>query len=463
MDLLLTYKQEKRDTKSDSVSTCDLKLYSNHTNIEYVGVFDFDYQRYGTKKQITFRHSFNVDIVTGDVVVGYELTNNNLTRDRLFKTTSINKKNSFNLLYELTENGFYRGEKRLKYWGVKYERFLSTIHSTIYDRIQPHFKNGFIKKKDYIGKSTTNPLYDMLVDYHLDLKNIKQHDNVYDDIKYEYPKKKWLLKNDNKFLPSVLESYGIKSKYLIGELSKDSQKSKHIRSVNYFCKLFGENYIDYLKQIDWTHHCNDLPPNRKVHTLRNDVEKKSMVKLINNWNSDTMKSDSLIYNLQKLLTMRELVDKDGSLIFKAKSYTDFENLIESWSSIKSYLTRGYRLKYNFPNEFTESVESKIIIDGEIFQPKVLVSEEDFRIEGSNMKNCMSKQFVNGSIFVYVALYNKNKRINLQYRRGSIIQQYGKANSVVDDVFNQPIKVLSERFKNLSSITWSKVKYDILFD
>ncbi|WP_282459225.1 hypothetical protein, partial [Mycoplasmopsis arginini] len=114
MDLLLTYKQEKRDTKSDSVSTCDLKLYSNHTNIEYVGVFDFDYQRYGTKKQITFRHSFNVDIVTGDVVVGYELTNNNLTRDRLFKTTSINKKNSFNLLYELTENGFYRGEKRLK-------------------------------------------------------------------------------------------------------------------------------------------------------------------------------------------------------------------------------------------------------------------------------------------------------------------------------------------------------------
>lgn len=94
---------------------------------------------------------------------------------------------------------------------------------------------------------------------------------------------------------------------------------------------------------------------------------------------------------------------------------------------------------------------------------MLVSEEDFRIEGSNMKNCMSKQFVNGSIFVYVALYNKNKRINLQYRRGSIIQQYGKANSVVDDVFNQPIKVLSERFKNLSSITWSKVKYDILFD
>jgi hypothetical protein len=461
MDLLLTYKQEKKDNKSDSVSTCDLNLYSNHTNIEYVGVFDFDYQRYGTKKQITFRHSFNLNILTGDVIVGYELINNNLTRDRLFKTTSINKKNSFDLLFELTENGFYRGEKRLKYWGVKYERFLTTIHSTIYKTIQPHFRNSFIKKKDYRVKSTINPLYDMLVDYHLDLKNIKQHDNVYQDIKYEYPKKKWLLKNDNKFLPSVLESYGIKSKYLIGELSKDSQKSKHIRSVNYFCKLFGENYIDYLKQIDWSQHCNDLPSNRKIHKLRNDIEKKSMVKLINNWNSDTMKSDSLIYNLQKLLTIRDLVDGDESLIFKAKSYTDFENLLESWLSIKSYLNRGYRLKYDFPKEFVQSIESKIIVEGEMFQPKILVSEEDFRIEGSNMKNCMSKQFVNGSLFIYVALYNKNKRINLQYRRGSISQQYGKANSSVDTIFHQPIQVLNERFKNLSNITWGKVKYDIL--
>ncbi len=47
MDLLLTHNQKKVDSKSGSVSICDLKLFSDETNIEYFGTFDFDYQRYG--------------------------------------------------------------------------------------------------------------------------------------------------------------------------------------------------------------------------------------------------------------------------------------------------------------------------------------------------------------------------------------------------------------------------------
>lgn len=463
MDLLLIHNQKKVDTKSGSVSICDLKLYSNENNIEYVGTFDFDYQRYGTKKQITFTHSFNLDILSGDILVTYRITNNNLTDEKQFKSSALVKKNSFKLFCELTENGFYRGEKRLKYWGVKYDRILTSINSIIYNKISPNFKSEFIKNKDYESKSNINPLYDMLVDYHLEMKNIKSHDSVYQDIKYEYPKKKWLLKNDNKFLPSVLDYYGIKSKYLISELNKNESKPIHISSLNYLCKLFGENHLDYLKQFDWVSHCYDLPTNKKVHQLKNESEKKSMVRLINNWETETLKTDSLIYNLNKIFSIREIIESRGiDLKFKAKNDNEFENLLESWSGIKLHFTRGYKLRYQFPEDFVNIIETEIDIDGLIFNPKILSTEEEFRLEGYNMKNCMSKQFTNGNLYVYVALTHKRKRINLQYRKGNLVQQYAKANTPVSELFHSAVETLSNRFKSHPTIEWRKEKYDFYY-
>jgi hypothetical protein len=462
MDLLLIHNQKKVDSKSGSVSMCDLKLYSDNNNIEFVGTFDFDYQRYGYKKQVTFTHAFNLNIPTGDFVVLYKLNNNNLTDERQFKSSSLSKKNSFKLLSELSENGYYRGEKRLKFWGVKYDRVIESINSIIYNKLQPNFKSDFIKSKNYEHKSVVNSLYDMLVDYHLDIKEIKPHDGVYEDIKYEYPKKKWLVKNDNKFLPSILDSYGIKSKYLVSQLNAKCDKPIHVSSLNYLCKLFGDNYLEYLKQFVWELHCYDLPPNKKIHKLKNDAEKKSMVRLINGWEKDTLRSDSLIYNLNKLFSIRELLESKGiELKFKAKDDHEFENLLESWSGIKLHLARGYKLRYEFPEDFVSIIETEIDIDGEIYTPKILLTEEDFRMEGYNMKNCMSKQFSNGNLYVYVALTHKRKRINLQYRKGNLVQQYGKANTPVVEIFNLAVETLTNRFKSHPSIEWKKEKYDFL--
>ena len=50
MDLLFIHNQEKKDKKSKSLSTCDLKLYNDDDDIVYKSTFDFDYQRYGKNK-----------------------------------------------------------------------------------------------------------------------------------------------------------------------------------------------------------------------------------------------------------------------------------------------------------------------------------------------------------------------------------------------------------------------------
>jgi len=97
----------------------------------------------------------------------------------------------------------------------------------------------------------------------------------------------------------------------------------------------------------------------------------------------------------------------------------------------------------------------------VYKPKLILSEEDFRLEGFTMKNCMSKQFSHGAIYIYVSLQHKRKKVNLQYRKGRLNQSYGKANTPVTPIFNDAIEVLTKRFERYSNIEWRKDKYDFL--
>ena len=67
--------------------------------------------------------------------------------------------------------------------------------------------------------------------------------------------------------------------------------------------------------------------------------------------------------------------------------------------------------------------------------KLIKSEEDFITEGMIMKNCMSKQFVNGMFSIFLSMKLNRRRINLQYRKGKLVQAYSKANSPInEDIF-----------------------------
>ena len=464
MDLLFSYSQQKKDKnrkRDESISECLIRLHKHNDELTYEGIFDFDYDRYGTPRHVTFEHNLIVNLITGDVSVKYKIKNNLNIDEKMFRSTDQDKKNDFKLLFDLVENGIARGEKRRGYWGVKYERSVDKICDIFVQQIQPKFKSQFLKDKDYKLKPFYNTIYDMLVDYHLDIKGIKGHNAVYYDIQNDYPKKKWLEKNDYKFLPSVLDHYGIKSKYLIKELSHNVRQIQ-ITTLNYFCKLFGGNHIEHLKKFTWESHCYDTPPNKKLHYLKNESEKEFMIKVINDWEVDTVKTDSLIYTLNKLFSIRDLLEQKGlNLKFKAKNDIEFDNIMEMWSGLKLHFARGYKVRYLIDEDFVKEIEEDIVIDGLVFKPKILLTEDDFRIEGFNMKNCMSKQFAHGVIYIFASLQYKRKRINLQYRKGNLIQSYGKANTPVIEIFEEATNILTSRFKKYPTIEWKKDKYDFI--
>jgi hypothetical protein len=188
-----------------------------------------------------------------------------------------------------------------------------------------------------------------------------------------------------------------------------------------------------------------------------------MITLINSWDTNSViKPDSLIYNINNLLSIREKLEKKGlDLKFKINDEHSFEYTLENWSSIESHLKRGYKMKYNYPIGFVNDIQEEIRIDDMIFKPKLLTTEEDFRVEGYLMKNCMGKQFMNGVIYQYVSLDLNKKRVNLQFKDGVLNQSYGKANTNVPSEFTPAIKVLENKLKKYKNLSWPKEKYDFL--
>jgi hypothetical protein len=459
VDLLFAYTQKKQE-KGSNECRCDLSLFSNGKIMRYHSYFFIHYRKCGEEKQIEFEHNLDININNGDIDVTYKIINN-ISLDSTLGNVIKNKKNDFKLLKDLTRDGFIKGERKPKYWGIKYEKAIDTVFNLIYETLHPKLKTEFFKNKPYKDKFVINPLYDLLVDFHLDSKNIKGHNSIYENIQYDYPKTVWLNKNDNKFLPAILDQYGIKCKYLIKELS-DCDKSIQISSLNYICKLFGENYIDYLKQFDWKPHCFDIAPNKKIHQLKTDHEKKCMVQLLNKWEKNVLHADSSIFSINELFLIRERLESSGyNLKFNCRTDNEFENIREIWKGFRSHLGRGYKLRYVLPSYIVESIEESIVVDNEVYQPKILLTEDEYRQEGFLMKNCMAKQFTHGSIYIYVALQHKRKRINIQYRKGKRVQALGKTNIPIPIEFKKPLEILDQRFSKYPEIKWNRERYDLI--
>lgn len=456
------YFQEKIERNKLSSSTCELRLDSDETTLVYCSNFHINYTRINVGNHIGFSHQLIINKITGDIQVTYKLENNKLTKGFWREPVTLVRKNNFDKLGDLIDGGFYSGEKRVKYWGVKYERIVDAIFTKIKNELLSNVNDEFIKNKSYEEKTQISPLFDLIVDFHLHKKNIKFHNNVYRHIMDEYPKKKFLKLNDNKFLPAVLDYYGIKSKYMIGELSNEP-RHVNLKSLSFLCKLFGDNYLEYIKKIDWVSICVIQNEPKKMYVCKNDAEKESLLKVINKWMRDDERIEGPFNTIQQLFTLRNYLEERGyDLKIKLKNPEDIDYLISQWSLLKKHLSLGYKLKYNIPEDVVEDIEVPIIIGDKTFQPKVILSEDDFTLEGAVMKNCMSKQFFHGVLYIYISLTVGRKRINLQYRKGSFVQAFGKANTPVNkELFGEAMDVLCERLKKYSYLVLKKEKFDIL--
>lgn len=464
MNLLHRHYQNKKFKSNGASSICEIQLYEYDNLIHYISDFTFDYFRCGDKNQLTIHHGFTLNLKNGDIQTYYQLSNYEISEKINARSKNKRTKNNFSSIFNLIENSIYKGEKRRNYWGVRYNKSVDKITNILISKIKPHIQDKFFQDKEYSKKYVVSPIFDLFVDFHLHKKNIKGHDSVYNTIQYEYPKSKWLRQNENKFLPAVLDSYGIKSKYLIGVINQRPEIELNIRSVSYLCNLFGENYVDYLRKMNWIDTILDggvTPKNH--HSLRNDSEKTAMINLINDWNNgDAVIRDNFIDVINKVLSLRDFLEKKNiDIKFNTHTSDDVELLLKKLENLKNHFKKGYKIRYKYPEHFVNEIESDINDGDNVFKVTVLKTEEDFFTEGYIMKNCMGKQFNRAVIYTYISMRHNKIRINLEYKNGILITCFGKANTQVDTVFNEAVSQLSNRMMRHSTVTWTKEKYDFL--
>lgn len=463
MVLLYKHKQEKILKNKGLASNCHLSLSSDQSFLEYNSEFYTEFMRLGKKNSVTFFHSLLINKKSGDISVTYTINTEKSKNYRLYKSGHWIKKNNFQYLKELIDRGFYQGEKKEKFWGIKYYNATTDIYLLIEKELKSTMNNSFIVEKNHRAKSSVSPLYDLVVDFHLNKKKIKQHDEIYTDILHEYPKQKWLKKNDNKFIPAVLDSYGIKSGYLIKNLStRVVNRPVIIKSLNFICKLFGENYVDYLNKIDWIDLCSEKVNIKKYYTCKNDAEKISLIQTLKNWDDTNITLDGKLKSIYEAFSIREKIEEIGiDLKFKSKNTNEFANLVEKWKSHFRYIKVGYKLKYAIPSTVINEIEQPIEYNNKIYHPRVVNTEDQFRIEGHLMKNCMATQFNMGLYYLYISLSCGKKRVNTQYRKGVLAQARGRANTDLPEEFKIPVQILSERLLKYRDLTWHKEKYDFI--
>lgn len=463
METLFKYHDECKSKVGDLRGSCDLLLTREGDKITYTGEFKFLYPRKYISKASNFlyQHSFEIDLKICTYTTSYLMSNDSPVQG---KTRKI-KKNNFKGLAETISRGLMYGESRMNYWGSKYKYETRKLTNIIEKILRPRFKSPYYKNKKLEYEAYYPKLYILLVDFFLDYHNIKGHDNVYYHIENHKPQKKYLKVNDGKFLPSVLESLKIKNKYFVGVLSS-SKNNINILSLNYMCKIFGANYINYIKQIPWPELCSiHIPTNKKAYELKNNIEKQNLVELCNDWkrkDDERISSFTFLYNISSLLTIRHKLEQKGlDLKFTARTRDEFEKMEMEWNLHYQYFQRGYKLRYVYPEDFLSHVEQPIVIDGQKFKVRLLQTEDEFKLEGIRMKNCMSNQFNNGIILNFFYMEHNRKRINVSFQRGQTNQAYGKSNSTLPEIFAAPIKVLSEKLQAYKDIKWYREKYDII--
>lgn len=457
MNEAIAYQQEKNG------SSYKLNLSITREGIIYSGDFNFENDGKDSSSRVRYYHELVINMITGDFQITYMIENPD-EKSKKRKPTSFYKKNDFSKLQNLVLRGFLNGEKDQKFWGVKYNNEILKIFEVIKEVLVQDINNDIITKKINDNDPELHPLYKLIINYHLAKKEVKYHDLVYYHILTHYPQKKWLKSNENKFLPAILDELGIKSKYLIGELSSVENGNINLNYLSFLCHLFGDTYTDYIKKFNWKkitllkNESSRQDQLKKTFACKTDIEKTTILKILSESNTP-----EILIKLSQLFQLRSFVEEyNYDFKLKIKSEQDIDYLMDEWSLIKKQISMGYKLKYNIPKEIIDELESPIKIGNEVFIPKLLLSEEEFVFEGSRMKNCIGRNFNMGAICLFFSLYLKsnNKRINLQFQRGSLVQSYGKANSPVKDIFEKAIKILTSRVNKYNGLTWSLEKYDI---
>lgn len=342
------------------------------------------------------------------------------------------RQNAFQFIHLVINNFFKRSESDLVYNGFIYNRntknhpinveyrkifndeeFMYVLSHTFLSRL-PHNQN-------ILGSKFTKPeekTLHYLMDGFVDVNNIKVPNEYHKLLHGWYPTKKYLKKNDNKLIVSILDRVGLKTKSMIKLLHKHPEAD--IRKLLILAKYFGyKNLHKYIHNIDIKflltketemdkHYLGSVYQfvNERVEYDIKDSERTCVLKLINElmceFEMDQLNEDKtseLIRNqINQINDHLSLVTKIREFLpeteMRASNFKDFHTEHIELSKLDRMIKKGYSIRYLFEDKLVEYIEKPITTLGEdmitrTFYPVLLKIDGEYTEEGSHMHHCVA--------------------------------------------------------------------------
>jgi hypothetical protein len=271
-----------------------------------------------------------------------------------------------------------------------------------------------------------------------------------------YPTQKFLKKNNNKLVQSVLDYLGMNDSYTVKLVHKhpelDYRLLKTIHHVlggpkylsNVDPNVFGGYTKDFIDQGAIT---ND--PNITKFSLRvlgqelnqlpelTDKEKGNLVKMLNDVTSfKTLNSVPYHMIVDHLNMIKQVRPYNPNIGLHSTTFRTFDREHTELSEEVSKIRKGYVVSYKFHPLMVKDIETPLGLNGE-YVPYILKDENDYTEEGKYMKHCVGSYYdKDKSIIISLrnstefTLGGRNERWTIEFdvKNGDIIQCMGKQNS-----------------------------------
>ena len=415
-----------------------------------------------------------------------------------FKYRGLNKKyyskrsETFGLKINLLNGNFtiffYKGnrKKNLKY--VRVNNFLKLMEiinsdSLFFKKLHPENKliidkqeesindNEFLKiilnyleSDSDVESMVSIDIFNLIIEFFVRKKEIKVPNEYKSLIVNLYPTEKFLKKNDRKLVQSILDSFGIKSKFLVKFMHENPKIS--ISMYSKFAEFFGQDYQKYMSSISpvFSKFLETVDEEiisvnfRKLnfkHDLRK-MEKENLIKIINDFLTQNSPSKKAIENIHQLirdhLSMYEkLKEYDIDIKINAVNYESFMLEHEEFSKLISLIKKGWTIEYQYDNRMVRHIEDPFTVvfdDKEIlFNPVILKREEEYQVEGDYMHHCVaSYSDKETSLIVSLRINEGVDRVTCEFNKktGECLQSRHFCNQSPPKHFEESLEILKSR-------------------
>jgi len=432
-------------------------------------------------RKVTSVHSVTIDKNFNFITLSIKKTSN--SNKKIFR------KNSFKTFQQIiTTNYGLFGKK-------------TNLIPSHYDELTKDFDNIFNDEEFYdvvcreLGITRTDVtdrhnFFDSFIKKFVERKGIKVPNDYKDLLINFYPTQKFLKKNENKLIASILDYFGYKSKSTI--------KLFHLVpniDISFFilvCSLIGNDYSKYIanlrlelfklenkkernsgKQKELHNKSFYREINNNNNLILEDKEKENLIHILNSIENINNVDAFIGEYIDHLMMIRKIRDYIPEFIIRSKTYSDFNTEHLELSKMMLEIRKGWVIEYEFNEKMVEDVETPIEVlkDKEkiTLYPHILKREEEYAEEGAFMHHCVGTYADRqSSIIISLRTEDKSDRVTSEFltQTGMRVQSRHFCNADPPEYFKIALELLCDktnkyaRYGMLNSLSKKKVRAKI---